>query len=237
METCKWKNQEEMDGIDSHYSTECGTFQWFEGGGIVENHYVFCPYCGRVIVGGLEMTATTSKPTAAHANKIKLKHNEVVKAETYMQATKICLVAHSLGLKWLSGDSYLNVTDWGAYKEETVYEFHEGFHGGKTFSDKRKPISMVEWLNRHGIFVRGQEVLVDGALTILLHDSICVAPGWVNSYNEGGTYETETARNIVSPYPAWEDMSEVSVEVNMNGELVQPNALSEEMWLSLRKEE
>ena len=52
METCKWKNQEEEDGIDSHYSTECGTFQWFEGGGIAENHYVFCPYCGRVIVGG-----------------------------------------------------------------------------------------------------------------------------------------------------------------------------------------
>ena len=45
------------------------------------------------------MTTTTSKPTAAQVNKLKLKHNEVVKAETYTQATKICLVAHSLSLR------------------------------------------------------------------------------------------------------------------------------------------
>ena len=188
------------------------------------------------------LSATTNELREKQVNTIKLKRNEVVKAETYTQATKICLVAHSLGLKWLSGDSYLNVTDWGAYKEETVYELHEGFHGGKTFSDKRKPISMVEWLNRHGILVQGQEVRtsttsITGTNSIWLHGSVCVAPEWVNSYNEGGVYETEIARDIVSPYPTWEDISEVSVEVTVNGVSVQPSALSEEMWLSLRKEE
>ncbi len=40
---CTWEYQDEGD---SYWDTECGQAQYFEHGGVIENHYKYCPYCG-----------------------------------------------------------------------------------------------------------------------------------------------------------------------------------------------
>jgi DNA-directed RNA polymerase subunit RPC12/RpoP len=47
MKECKWK-LEDKDLLD--YETECGELHYFEAGGIKENHYKYCPYCGKKIL-------------------------------------------------------------------------------------------------------------------------------------------------------------------------------------------
>lgn len=48
MKTCKWT----LDG--EIYETECGYAQEFICDGIKENHYLYCPFCGRVIYEKVE---------------------------------------------------------------------------------------------------------------------------------------------------------------------------------------
>lgn len=47
-EVCIWTTQE--DGWDfCFWDTSCGQAECFSDGGIAENHYRFCPYCGKPI--------------------------------------------------------------------------------------------------------------------------------------------------------------------------------------------
>lgn len=42
---CEWK-----DELDSgYYDTQCDNAQSFEVGGVKENDYIYCPYCGKKI--------------------------------------------------------------------------------------------------------------------------------------------------------------------------------------------
>lgn len=43
--TCRWKYDEHHD----YYDTDCGQGQCFSCDGVKENHYKFCPYCGKEI--------------------------------------------------------------------------------------------------------------------------------------------------------------------------------------------
>lgn len=45
MDKCKWI----FDINHGYYDTECEEGQYFTDGGIKENHYKFCPYCGKEI--------------------------------------------------------------------------------------------------------------------------------------------------------------------------------------------
>ena len=42
--SCVWTD--ENDGYFDGYKTACGQIQYFGGGGISDNKYKFCPYCG-----------------------------------------------------------------------------------------------------------------------------------------------------------------------------------------------
>lgn len=43
-DTCDWSNAD-----DDTWATDCGEVHCFLDGGIVENRYVWCPYCGGLI--------------------------------------------------------------------------------------------------------------------------------------------------------------------------------------------
>jgi hypothetical protein len=43
--TCVWQYQEDCD----YYETECGNGAVFTNGGVKENEYKYCPYCGKKI--------------------------------------------------------------------------------------------------------------------------------------------------------------------------------------------
>jgi DNA-directed RNA polymerase subunit RPC12/RpoP len=42
---CAWEFNED----DGTHETQCGQTHYFPEGGIADNRYVFCPYCGRRI--------------------------------------------------------------------------------------------------------------------------------------------------------------------------------------------
>ena len=42
--SCVWTD--ENDGYFDGYKTACGQIQYFDNGGISDNKYKFCPYCG-----------------------------------------------------------------------------------------------------------------------------------------------------------------------------------------------
>ncbi len=44
-EKCKWL----YEPCDESYMTTCGESQYFIEGDIEDNHYKFCPYCGKEI--------------------------------------------------------------------------------------------------------------------------------------------------------------------------------------------
>lgn len=47
--TCEWNHDE-----DGHWLTSCGTAHDFATGGVIENHFIGCPYCARGIKLGVQ---------------------------------------------------------------------------------------------------------------------------------------------------------------------------------------
>ena len=45
---CKWTLDSDPDG-NENWSTDCGNMFVFTNGGIKENEFVYCPYCGGII--------------------------------------------------------------------------------------------------------------------------------------------------------------------------------------------
>ena len=48
-QTCAWKLYEELDET-TVWRTDCKHLQFFTDGGVSENEYKFCPYCGKEIL-------------------------------------------------------------------------------------------------------------------------------------------------------------------------------------------
>lgn len=44
-QTCIWNKME--DGEEGYWDTSCGTSHLFFGGTPFDNHFLFCPYCGK----------------------------------------------------------------------------------------------------------------------------------------------------------------------------------------------
>lgn len=53
----------------------------------------------------------------------------VMHCNTEEAAKTFCNYLHSLGKNWCSGESYLNKTEYGDYKDSTVYYFNNGRYG------------------------------------------------------------------------------------------------------------
>lgn len=45
---CRWLQEEAPDG-DSYHHTSCDNYPYFIEGGIKDNRYKYCPYCGKEI--------------------------------------------------------------------------------------------------------------------------------------------------------------------------------------------
>jgi len=47
---CVWRQEKDFYDDDPFWLTACGDVEMFMDGGPTENHYRFCPYCGKPIV-------------------------------------------------------------------------------------------------------------------------------------------------------------------------------------------
>ena len=65
-----------------------------------------------------------------------LKENEVIHCETEEQANAICKLMHESGLKWNSGDSYLEINNFSDYKENTCYNVKKSIFTELGYSKK-----------------------------------------------------------------------------------------------------
>lgn len=52
--------------------------------------------------------------------------NYVMHCKTEEEAKDFCAYLDSVGRKWCNGESYLDVNEWGWYRENTIYDFNEG---------------------------------------------------------------------------------------------------------------
>ena len=59
----------------------------------------------------------------------------VMHCKTEAEAREFCNYLHSIGRKWDTRESYLDLTDWTTYKEHTVYYFNEGMFGSCNCED------------------------------------------------------------------------------------------------------
>ena len=53
----------------------------------------------------------------------------VMHCKTEEEAMDFCKYMHSIGRKWNRGESYLDVTYWGAHRDDIVYYFNNNTHG------------------------------------------------------------------------------------------------------------
>lgn len=51
---------------------------------------------------------------------------DIMHCKTAEEAYEFCKILHEYGFKWRDGDSYIEMTKWGKYKENTCYMYNEG---------------------------------------------------------------------------------------------------------------
>jgi len=92
-------------------------------------------------------------------DKIKLTLDECVMCSTYELACAVCQQAARLGLSRKDTLSYERATGWEA--GGVCYYFHNGtIENCASVKQSDSVIPATEWLNRHDIFTRGQDVLI-----------------------------------------------------------------------------
>jgi len=172
--------------------------------------------------------------------KLRLRVDEVVQCMTYELVCKCCELADSLGFTWRSGSRYLESSGWVELGQDTVYNFHSGSAGLRSPTGRKTMISAKEWLNRHGIFVFGQLVLVrdKGEGLGWKHRYYLFPPCHVADQSVLGLMThprsdslTITSWDLIkSPYPEWVD--EEDHVITIDGKEV---TLSEESYEELKK--
>ena len=141
-------------------------------------------------------------------NKLKLRENEVVHCETFMLAAQVCELADKLGCMWIDGTKYSDRLRYGHCGNKTYYNLNVGSHGSVTsitnHSGRYTIITAIEWLNRHGIFVYGQEVDVGcGGNRIYIAPHICVMAADKEDFRRHNPFRIIRRGNIKSHFPAW----------------------------------
>ena len=142
-------------------------------------------------------------------NKLKLRENEVVHCEAYMLAAQVCELADKLSERWGNGNRYSNRIHYECFLENTCYNIGMGTCGGLSYYEGvegKTIITAVEWLNRHDIFVYGQEVYVIGGGSdkrIYIAPHVCVIHGDDEGFKDGESFLTTIWDRIKSPFPAW----------------------------------
>lgn len=147
--------------------------------------------------------------------RLKLRQNEVVQAETFELAAKVCETAHLLGEKWLDGKSYLENISYYEHMGDTCYSLHEKGFSRLTFFllQGYKVISAEEWLNRHGIFVHGQVVNSERGIMIYAGpENQCIDHAQFNAYDNGGEYACLPCKKVESPYPEFKEVEPLEID-------------------------
>jgi len=138
-------------------------------------------------------------------NKLKLRETEVIHAETFELACKVCELADKLGRVRASQGLYLDAINWVDYKVKTCYNLSKGEFSPTTYYENEgyTIISAIEWLNRHNIFVFGQEVMTCSGTNLYIAPRVCVAPGDNEKFRQGKPFATAVWTNVISPFPVW----------------------------------
>lgn len=81
---------------------------------------------------------------------LKIDENTVVHCETKELVKQVLKIADSLGYKWNDDTSYLDLSLWDKYREDTCYNFHRGNFGKlDDFKSFYKIISAQEFIDLH----------------------------------------------------------------------------------------
>lgn len=151
---------------------------------------------------------------------IKLRELEVVNAETFELACKVCDLADTLYLKWADGASYFDRVNFNPYCENTCFNLHGGFFGDKEdyLEEGYTVISAEEWLNRHGVYIPGQIVLAKDKAQNSWREKIYIAPysfvrnGHREAYRTGKYFKTIKYDEWKPTYPEWPDRVSISID-------------------------
>ena len=71
------------------------------------------------------------------------KGNYAMHCKTEEEAKDFCAYLHSIGKRWGSGDSYLDITYWKMYRKDTVYFFNNDSYGDVEYASYNYTI--LEW--------------------------------------------------------------------------------------------
>lgn len=145
-------------------------------------------------------------------NKLKCLKIEVVQMETLIQAAMCCELLDKLGERTSTGERYTCKVNWD-FGGATCYNFWTGSLGTMDVAYiGSSAITATEWLNRHGVFVPGQEVGTSSVSmqiarednrSVYIANNTCVRCGHEGKFRNGEYFNTTTWRYIVSPYPEW----------------------------------
>lgn len=153
--------------------------------------------------------------------KLKLLEDEVVHAETFELAAKVCELADKLGLTWCNNISYLSNLNWDRYTDKTCYDLHISEYADLIFNrpEGKTIITATEWLNRHGIFIFGQDVLLgpEKEPRIYVARKNYVVDYHRTNFHEGKNFNTLSWDSIHTPFPEWNDEPE-QVTLILDGE-------------------
>lgn len=110
-----------------------------------------------------------------YSNTLKLHENEVVHCHTEKEAIEVLDIAHCFGCRWATGFSFLEMTSYKSYMEETCYDLLCGKYAPSTFYEENDKtiISAEEFLSRHGIknhFMQNKVISIERLRS--LHSSI-----------------------------------------------------------------
>lgn len=68
-----------------------------------------------------------------------------MRCDTENKARIFLTYLDSLGLKWRTGESYINELYWTDYKEKTVYYFNDGSYGSGVFAEQILEFDDFDW--------------------------------------------------------------------------------------------
>jgi hypothetical protein len=68
----------------------------------------------------------------------------VMHCKTAKEAKDFCNYLHEHGKTWCTGQSYKEQTQWGTYKQNTVYHFNDGVFGSLNYAKDHK-YTILEW--------------------------------------------------------------------------------------------
>lgn len=151
---------------------------------------------------------------------IKLRKNEVVHCQTFDLACRVCGLAKELDLKWYGGSEYHDVINFTNHYDSTCYDFNKGTVIAKSDCDKfgATVISALEWLNRHNIFIPGQEVLARDSeeqswrVKIYVSPYLFVRSGHHTAYYKGNPYSTIQYKEWKTKYSEWPERVSISID-------------------------